>query len=161
MSTNLHFILKASSASKSTSNTTKHICLVCGSEFINYRQHNAHQMFCSSEVQTHDESGIQFLESISTTFTQSALAKELKQGNSNNPHTFDVGGPHRSQLHHYPFLAQLSKQRQQHTTSAETFFDNYVEHDIDYDGDTEPDRIITPSITAMLTTPIQLIQYLC
>jgi hypothetical protein len=66
----------------------------------------------------------------------------LKQGNIDNPHTYEAGGAFRSQLYHCPLsLAQLSQQRQQcNTSSPETFFDNFVEHDIDSDGDTEQDR---------------------
>ena len=66
----------------------------------------------------------------------------MKQGNIDNPHTFEAGGAFRSQLYHCPLsLAQLSQQRQQcNTSSPETFFDNFVEHDIDSDGDTEQDR---------------------
>ena len=52
--------------------------------------------------------GREFLESFSTTFTQSALSKDIQQGNIRNPHSFQVGGAYRSQLLQYN---SLSRQR--------------------------------------------------
>ncbi len=82
-------------------------CFRCKQKFTSKNQANIHQRYCTSLVKS-DGMGREFLESFSTTFTQSALSKDIQQGNIRNPHSFQVGGAYRSQLLQYN---SLSRQR--------------------------------------------------
>ena len=79
-------------------------CFRCKQKFTNNKQANIHQRYCTSIVKS-DGMGREFLESFSTTFTQSALSKDIQQGNIRNPHSFQVGGAYRSQLLQYNSLS--------------------------------------------------------
>jgi hypothetical protein len=68
MSSALHSALKA------------HTFFRCKQKLTSKNQANIHQRYCTSLVKS-DGMGREFLESFSTTFTQSALAKDLQQGN--------------------------------------------------------------------------------
>ena len=107
MSSALHSAIKAHAT-----------CFRCKQKFTNKNQANIHQRYCTSLVKS-DGMGREFLESFSTTFTQSALSKDIQQGNIRNPHSFQVGGAYRSQLLQYN---SLSRQRWTSNKGIEHFF---------------------------------------